>query len=261
MAGFKNAEIKKFPNGMYWSNNLEYTNDKAWNNANRYKKQYSDKIDKKAGNTFTVDDILGSGYYNLISSGKDNSNSYTYTECYGFALKLASDYFDTKSFIRLSGVDFDSATYKPRIGDVIRVGKNHAGFHSVFVTDVKGNTVTYADCNIDGNNKIRWGQTFQLNSVNIGGYNEIEWVERPIMVGDVNGDTVVDITDVSTLCVMVNASKDNTKKDVVSMYRNKAADLNGDGKVNSADLSLLRTYVASGKGSYAFVKTTRMNSI
>ena len=263
MADFMNAECKKFPNGKYWSNNMNYTNDKAWNNANRYKKAYSDTINDSADNSFTVDDIVGSDYKYLVNSGKNNnqSNYDTYYECYGFALKLASDYFDTKSFIRLDGVNFNSATYKPRVGDVIRIGKNGAGFHSIFVTKVEGNIITFADCNSDKHNLIRWSQKIDIKNFNICGYNEIEWVERPMMVGDVNGDTVVDITDVSTLSVMVNATKDNTKSGVVTIYRNKAADLNKDGKVNSKDLDLLRSYVISGKGSYAYVKTTRMISI
>ena len=211
-------------------------------------------------NEFEVDEMLAKGYGNFVNSFRPDpnnrsNNSKAYYECYGFALKLASEYFGTKSFIRLQGVNFNESTYKPRLGDVLRVGKNGAGFHSIFVTAINGNKITYVDCNINGDNKIKWNQTIDIkNGFSIGKskYNQIVWVERPMMVGDFNGDTEIDITDVADFTSFI--SMKDPMKSGNFRYRNAAGNLNKDKSIDLTDLSLLRSYVMKNDGKYAFLK-------
>ncbi len=78
-------------------------------------------------------------------------------QCMGFAYKLASliyggdPYTDWKNSSKSS-----SSVDSLKSGDIVCY-KN--GGHYIFVYDVNGDVVTYADCNSSGNCNIRWGQT------------------------------------------------------------------------------------------------------
>ena len=78
-------------------------------------------------------------------------------QCFGFANKLAyaayGSLYTSWSRTTLSNL---------KAGDVIRY-KNDG--HSIFVTGVNGNTITYGDCNSDGHCKIRWDVTISKSTV------------------------------------------------------------------------------------------------
>ena len=61
-----------------------------------------------------------------------------------------------------------------KAGDVIRVYRSTAlsdsSAHTIFVTDVNGNTITYADCNWDWNCGIRWDKTTTKASLTNGSF-------------------------------------------------------------------------------------------
>ena len=171
-----------------------------------------------------------------------------YYECAGFAKKLQYDFFGTRKYLQLSGID-----YTPQVGDHLRISNNYHGFyseHSVFVMSVNGNTITYADCNSGEYCRINWNKTMTINrdsngkiaSFNLDGATyQFEWVERPMKLGDVNGDSMVDAQDVSAIQRVINGTYSNNYRN--ARYRSYAADMNCDGYVNSADYSLLVNYV------------------
>ena len=79
------------------------------------------------------------------------------SQCHGWACSVA-DY--------ITGTDPYTWTKKTSLnnlkpGDIIRFNRPH----SIIVTGVNGNTITYADCNWVGKNKVSWGQTINKNSL------------------------------------------------------------------------------------------------
>lgn len=78
-------------------------------------------------------------------------------QCFGFANKLAYDAFGSyyTSWSRTS-LNYLKA------GDVIRYKNDR---HSIFVTGVNGDTITYGDCNSDGHCIIRWNITISKSTI------------------------------------------------------------------------------------------------
>lgn len=139
---------QKFPSGTYWNhipgsqNNPDgYTNNPCTHHGNCSKK----------------------GYNGWCGCNSFNDQS---IQCFGFAEKLGYDVFGTNP--RTSW----TTTYtisNVQAGDIIRYKNNG---HSIFVTKVSGNTITFADCNSDGHCKIRWNAT--INKSNLTGFNYIK---------------------------------------------------------------------------------------
>ncbi len=77
-------------------------------------------------------------------------------QCLGFAYQLASLAYDCDPRAEWSANYNSSAVNKLKAGDIVRYKYNS---HSIFVTAVDGNTVTYADCNSDLRCQIKWDQT------------------------------------------------------------------------------------------------------
>ena len=71
------------------------------------------------------------------------------TQCYGFANMIGNKVFGStpsKSWTIVYSID----NVKP--GDVVQYGNPNNGYgHTIFVTGVSGNTITYLDCNGNGN--------------------------------------------------------------------------------------------------------------
>lgn len=132
----------KFPQGAYWNHAGSSTNNPD-------------------GYTWTPCTHHGSKCSKLdpTYSGKCGCNSFSASiQCMGFANKLGYDAFGsvpTKSWSRTT-----LSNVKP--GDVIRYKNNG---HSIFVTGVNGNTITYADCNSDGKCKIMWNKTISKSEI------------------------------------------------------------------------------------------------
>lgn len=78
-------------------------------------------------------------------------------QCFGFANKLAYDAYGSL-YTSWSTTSLSNL----KAGDVIRYKNNG---HSIFVTGVSGDTITYGDCNSDGHCKIRWGVTISKSTV------------------------------------------------------------------------------------------------
>ena len=142
-------------------------------------------ITVKAANTISVADLKAQYPEGKYWNGK-NPNTYTSTpcnhhgrcsysgscgcntfnkqaiQCMGFAYQLGhlvfggNPYRDWRKNYSVSALN----TLKP--GDVIRLNHNR---HSIFVTAVNGETVTYADCNSDGHCIIRWDKKITKSKI------------------------------------------------------------------------------------------------
>lgn len=123
---------KKFPAGKYWNHE-----GRPGNNPDGY----TDRPCLHHGNCSRN----GTDY-----SGSCGCNSFNGVaiQCMGFAEKLGFDLFGTNPRTQWSK---SYNTSDIRAGDIVRYQ-----YHSIFVTKVSGDTVTYADCNSDGHCKIRW---------------------------------------------------------------------------------------------------------
>ncbi len=138
------------------------------------------------------------GYNGWCGCNSFNNQS---IQCFGFAEKLGYDVFGTnpRSWAKTYSISNVQA------GDIIRYKNNG---HSIFVTNVSGNSITYADCNSDGHCKIRWNATIKKSDVwglsyisHAGNYQDVMSIssdtEKPsvsdvkIESVDANGYTVV----------------------------------------------------------------------
>lgn len=130
----------KFPHGKYWNhagssvNNPDgYTNTPCTHHGNC----------SKGGTDY-------SGWCGCNSFGSA-------IQCMGFANKLAYDaYGSLPSSWPTTNLD------NLKAGDVIRYKSDT---HSIFVTAVNGNTITYGDCNSYGDCGIRWDKTITKGTV------------------------------------------------------------------------------------------------
>jgi len=129
-------------------------------------------------------------YWNCVGVGTNNENGYTsspcpshastatcngYTlngsgelawQCHGFVRKLSYDYYgnDIMQWNQVTNLD----SLKP--GDGIRYKWDG---HTIWVTDVNGETITFADCNSDGQCVIRWGETITKSDILKRGFNKV----------------------------------------------------------------------------------------
>ncbi len=126
----------QYPHGKYWNGG----------NANSY--------------TSTPCNHHGSCSY----SGSCGCNSFKgyAIQCMGFAYQLAYLVYGGNPYTDWTANRNSSALNSLKPGDVVRY-KNDG--HSIFVTGVSGETVTYADCNSDGHCKIRWNQTITKSTL------------------------------------------------------------------------------------------------
>ena len=83
-------------------------------------------------------------------------------QCLGFAYQLATLVYGGNQYHERTPIYDSSAIDTVKAGDIIRY-KN--GTHSIFVTAVDGEIITFADCNSDNQCVIRWGQTVLKSTV------------------------------------------------------------------------------------------------
>lgn len=252
---------KKFPAGKYWNHM-----GSSQNNPNGYT---STPCTHHGG-------CSRNGYNGWCGCNSFNNQS---IQCFGFAEKLAYDVFGTnpsrtwtKSY-SLSNV---------RAGDIIRYKNNG---HSIFVTNVSGNTITYADCNSDGHCKIRWGATISKSNVtglsyvqHANNYNDVSQTSqsKPSNVVLSKNQYWYDIKDTIVLTPSANNAStywiciQKDGKSVINTQINGSyrfsADKWGYGSyyawisaVNSAGYtdSAGITFSVVGKASYSSVSTTK----
>lgn len=237
MSSFVRAEQQKFPNGKFW----------ASDDNNTY----------ASSNPYNLDN--GLSVCPTFFRGFDRSfhfeNEERYTQCAGFAKKLQRDYFGSTKCLQILKT---STAYEPRIGDHMRVEPQPYSCpsgHSIFVTAVNGNTITYADCNANGDNMILWNRkaTYSKTDQSVvladGSKYYYKWVERPMMLGDANGDSYVNAQDVTTLQTLVTKGRYySSTADTDLTYRNFAADVNKDGSISQADVDLLKSQISNRNG-------------
>lgn len=134
------AQLKlKFPSGKYWNHGTGPNDPDGYTSTPCSHHTGNCKLDGSCGcNSFNNGDSI---------------------QCMGFAYKLGYDYYGSSP--RYWSVNRDvSALNSLKPGDIIRYGN-----HSIFVTSVNGETITYADCNSDGKCKIRWNQTTTKSAI------------------------------------------------------------------------------------------------
>ena len=130
----------KFPMGKYWNHCGRSNDPDRW----------------------TMEPCTHHGYQGSgcgVYPDQCNCNSFHDSiQCFGFAYKLADDYFGSTPDEWNDRIWWDS-TNGIKAGDIFRYKNNR---HTIWITGVDGDTVTYADCNYDGTCVIRWDQTVSV---------------------------------------------------------------------------------------------------
>ena len=216
---WKYCEQYKFPAGKYWNggNPDSYTSSPCTDHSSAGRcNQVSSGIRVREG--------YPSEYIGVVK----------FAQCVGFARQLAADFFGSQVWVRYD--------YRPgfqfRFGDQIRIGN---GQHSVFVTEVNGNSLKIADCNAGGNCVIRWDVPAKIvnNQLYLSGeLYAIDYTERPAMAGDINGDSYVTLEDVFGISAIASGTYNFSGKNADLIE--DCADLNNDGKVDTTDV--IRAY-------------------
>ena len=176
---------------------------------------------------------------------------YYVSQCWGFAKMLASDFYGgCNVWLQLhyeNGYLFRDID-QIRVGDQIRIRNViNDSQHSVFVTQVNGNSLKFADCNWDNQCGIRWDVSATVGyyysnghmhrTLNFNGYSlDIDYIERPVMAGDVDGDSKITWNDVSAIAQIFLGTYDFSNKDKNVIIG--AADLDNDGQISFNDCYL-----------------------
>ena len=128
---------KKFPHGKYWNHV-----GMSGNNQDGYTSSPCPSHDSTATcNCYVI-------------NGKEMA-----WQCHGFAVKCGYDVYGSDPYT-WSKLTNSSALDSLKPGDIVRYYSNPPTMHSIFVTAVSGNTVTFGDCNGTSQNcQIRWNAT------------------------------------------------------------------------------------------------------
>lgn len=135
--------VQQFPHGKYW-NHVGSKEDKP------------DSVTSKPC----------SGHINCSWKKNCSCNKFdSAIQCMGYAYKIAYE------IVGVSARDFDKSyslkASSLRVGDVIRYKNNT---HSITVTGINGNRISFTDCNWIGKCQIRWGQ---MNLSSIKGFSYV----------------------------------------------------------------------------------------
>ena len=108
----------------------------------------------------------GDGYCSKYGyDGWCGCNSYkgVAIQCMGFAYQLAYIVYGGNPYQWTTKIyDKETAIKNLKPGDVVRYRN---GGHSIFITNVEGETVTFADCNWNHNCNIRWDRTISKSTL------------------------------------------------------------------------------------------------
>ena len=138
---------QKFPHGKYWNH---ANNPGASNSVNNQDGYTSTPCPKHNGYC---------GTSRQTCNGFQPGGTQLSWQCMGYAEKLGYDTTGYNPRLNANGwntVWNSSALDSLKPGDIVRY-KNDG--HSIFVTGVSGDTVTFTDCNNSGNCNIRWDAT------------------------------------------------------------------------------------------------------
>ncbi len=143
----------KFPHGKYWNHAGNPGSSNSVNNQNGYT---STPCSKHGG-------YIGTSQQTC--NGFQPGNSQLSWQCMGYAEKLGYDFTGYNPRNNANGwctYTSSSALNSLKPGDIVRYKNNG---HSIFVTAVNGDTVTYTDCNSDGHCMIKWGKTISKSTL------------------------------------------------------------------------------------------------
>lgn len=178
-----------------------------------------------------------------------------YGQCAGFAREMQMDYFGTSKFMQMPIYGY----YVPQLGDHLRLDYRAVRQHSIFVTGVTDNgngsySITYADANSNDHCEFTVNGTATITNGTIncsrGGTWSCYWVERPIMIGDANGDGLLNYADYLELSNIVAG------KQVNNICR-LACDIDLNGRIDANDRNSLMGALKENnpiKASYGYVK-------
>lgn len=154
--------------------------------------------------TFSVGAITQSEFDSKINSLRSQYPNYSTwanqsfdggTECYGFARLIGYNVFGSypSSWSRVYSID------NVKKGDILQYGNTSGSGHTVFVTNVSGNTITFVDCNGNGNYSgssyvrycgIKWDNTISKYGKMFNRYSFSYLLSSPQLDSDI---TTVDL--------------------------------------------------------------------
>ena len=135
----------KFPNGKYWNH--------AGSSSNNQDGYTSTPCEKHVGSSASTCNAFAPNGTNLS------------WQCMGYAEKLGYDSTGFNSRVNANGwyTNYSSSALDSlKAGDIVRYSNDG---HSIFVTAVNGDTVTYTDCNSDWQCVIRWDKTISKSTL------------------------------------------------------------------------------------------------
>lgn len=259
-------EKQKYPEYMggrkcYWnkgwnSNTNQNGNENTYSTTRCY---HNDMGYCSTCNTMQMNATNGYYYnenYCLYTNYDGAHGSYTsYSQCIAFACKLARDLWQTDTFIQYN-IDGDGkvvygdgtrADYTPKVGDNVRLSFSSGTEHSIFITAVNGDNVTFAQCNADNKCGIEWDRTYYNGTRVNTNYlrSHADYVERPAIAGDLNLNGRIDSGDAAIFesTVMYNGvtrGTNTSSRPTIDGAPMSAYDVNGDGYVNTTDLNQIR---------------------
>ena len=151
--GMSLAQLRnKFPAGKYWNHAGNPGSGSAQNNQDGY----TSTPCPKHGNV---------GSSSQTCNGFAPGGTQLSWQCMGYAEKLGYDatgYNPRNNSNGWSTSTSSSALNNLKAGDIVRYKNNG---HSIYVTAVNGDTVTYTDCNSDGHCIIRWDQQISKSTL------------------------------------------------------------------------------------------------
>lgn len=131
----------------------------------------ADEIEAEAGEFLAISQSEFDSKLNTLRSQYPNYSTWNDWfdgghQCFGFARLIGYNVFGTKPSTWSQDSNFDHV----KAGDLIQYGNTSGQGHTVFVTAVSGNTITFVDCNGNGNysggtkvrsNGVKWDNTIQ----------------------------------------------------------------------------------------------------
>lgn len=167
--------------------------------------------------TFSVGAITQSEFDSRINSLRSQYPNYSTwanqsfdggTECYGFARLIGYNVFGSypSSWSRVYSID------NVKKGDILQYGNTSGSGHTVFVTNVSGDTITFVDCNGNGNYSgssyvrycgIKWDNTISKYGKMFNKYSFSYLLSSPqldsdIMTVDLGTDFYASITHIAS---------------------------------------------------------------
>ncbi|MDO5559727.1 MAG: dockerin type I repeat-containing protein [Oscillospiraceae bacterium] len=188
----------------------------------------------KPSNHFMIDDVLTDGFYQATIN-------YDCTKSKGFALNCAAEFFATKSFMQIGSYHDQNGHYNPRPGDVTYLSDTNTW---IYVCKESGGTYDYAECN-NTTCQVRWKTMTEAQLISRGSS-----VMRPMMEGDINGDSYVDQTDLSYIQDYIMHVRNGLPFNYNNNFWKGAADIDKNGTVDLADSLKLSLALQNGNNMY-----------